>query len=242
MTTGPVYAGGDAGQALSQARDLAQQVRRAQRGTWFPLVAFAVATFGAIPVDHFGRRALTCRSVSGPGPGLRICEIHTPAEFVYWPIVLVLAYVAIAAFYLRRARTRGVGTRVQPYIVAGIVVALLLTGAALWQAHNPPPGAYDLLGMHLQGQSAGLVFRLVGPGCAIGLALLVLAWAERSRALLVFTLGYLVIVLVPIDFGWSLSRPSRWAFLPHLVIDGVVLLLAGIAFAVAQRAERRSPA
>jgi hypothetical protein len=240
MTTEPVRAGGDAGQALSLARDLAERVRRAQRGTWFPLVLFAGATFAAIPVDRLGQPSTTCRSVDGAGSGLRVCTVYTDAALVYWPIALVLAYVAIAAFYLRRSRNRGVGTRVQPYVLAGVVVALLLTGASFWQAHHPPPGTYDILGVHLSGEAAGLPFRLVGPGCAIGLALLVLAWAERSRALLVVTLGYLVIVLAPIDFGWTIAHPSRWAFLPHLVIDGGVLLLAGIGFAVAQRAARRS--
>jgi hypothetical protein len=79
-------------------------------------------------------------------------------------------------------------------------------------------------------------------GGAIGLALLVLAWAERNVALLAVTVGYLVIVLVPIDFGWVIARPSPWVALPHLVIDGCFLLLAGLGFAVAQRPAGRSAA
>ena len=81
------------------------------------------------------------------------------------------------------------------------------------------------------------MIRLASPAGAIGLALLVLAWAERNPALLVFTLGYLVIVLVPITFGWVIPL-SPWSFLPRLVIQGSVLLLGGIGFALAQRPAR----
>ena len=64
-------------------------------------------------------------------------------------------------------------------------------------------------------------------------------WPGRSAtlALLVFTLGYLVIVLVPITFGWVIPL-SPWSFLPRLVIGGSVLLLGGIGFALAQRPSR----
>jgi hypothetical protein len=98
----------------------------------------------------------------------------------------------------------------------------------------PPVDPRDFLGLHV-GHGFDLVNRLASPGCAIGIALLVLAWAERNRALLAVTVGYLVTVVVPIDLGWVLTRPSPWVFLPHLVIDGGVLLLAGLGFAVAQR-------
>src|SRR5258707_8047550 len=58
----------------------------------------------------------------------------------------------------------------------------------------------------------GVLGRLISPGAAIGVALLVLAWAERSRALLLLTLGYLaVVVLAPTSSGWV---RSPWYFLP----------------------------
>jgi hypothetical protein len=201
-------------------------VRRAQRATWFPLLVFAAATFAAIPVSRYGgHHPETCAAV----PGGRICSVYSTASFVYWPIALVLAYVAIAAFYIRRSRARGVGSRVRRYVIAGIILAALATGLSLWWVHTPPTSQYgQLLGM-------GVLGRLISPGAAIGVALLVLAWAERRRALLLLTLGYLaVVVLVPISLGWV---RSPWYFLP-LVIGGSVLLLGGIGFAVAQRPSR----
>ena len=67
-------------------------------------------------------------------PARRACTVYSNAQFVYWPIALVLAYVAIAAFYIRRSRARGIETRVRPYAIAGIIIAVALTGAALWEA------------------------------------------------------------------------------------------------------------
>jgi hypothetical protein len=54
----------------------------------------------------------------------------------------------------------------------------------------------------------GVLARLSSAEAAIGVALLVLAWAERNRALLFLTLGYLAVVLVPIRFAGSLLTVS----------------------------------
>jgi hypothetical protein len=226
MTTETAHPGDDPRQLLSGTRELAERVRRAQRATWFPLLVFAAVTFASIPVyryggiHHFGKCVVT-------GAGLRACAIYPNGEFVYWPAALVLAYAVISAFYIRRSRARGIETRVRPYAIAGIIIAVLLIGATLWA-----------LNYHWVGGPAGLHslgMRLATPTCAIGLALLVLAWAERNRALLLLTLAYLAVVLVPVNFGWVLDPLSRWYFVPRLVIDGSVLLLGGIGFALAQR-------
>ena len=188
-------------------------------------------TFASIPVYRYGGHHLATCVVTGPG--LRACTIYSNGEFVYWPVALVLAYAVIAAFYIRRSRAQGIETRVRPYVIAGIIIAVALTGAALWELHNP--SASGPVGLH------GLSQRLATPVCAIGLALLVLAWAERNRALLLLTLAYLAVVLVPVSFGWVMGPLSHWYFVPRLVIDGSVLLFGGIGFALAQR-PLRSPA
>jgi hypothetical protein len=230
MATETAYPGDDPHRLLSNTRELAQRVRKAQRATWFPLLVFAAVTFASIPVYRYGgHHPATCVAV----PGGRICTIYSNATFVYWPIALVLAYVAIAAFYIRRSRARGIETRVRPYAIAGIIIAVVLTGAALWELHNP--SATGPVGL------SGLGNRLAAPACAIGLALLVLAWAERNRALLLLTFAYLAVVLVPISFGWVMDPLSHWYFVPQMVIHGSVLLLGSIGFALAQR-PFRSPA
>jgi hypothetical protein len=232
MTIDSAYSGDDPRRLLSGVRDLVRRVRKTQRATWFPLLVFAAVTFAAIPLSRVGHRHLgTC--VAGAA-GHMVCTFYSYVGFAYWPIALVLSYVAIAAFYIRRSRASGVGTRVRPYVIAGITLALAVTGAVLWTLYHPPGtvGALPVLND---------LFPLM-PGvrysCAIGLALLVLAWAERNRALLVLTLGYLAVVLAPISFGWANGR-LQWGFLPQLVYGGSVLLLGGIGFAMAQKPWRR---
>jgi len=225
MTTEAAYPGDDPNRLLSNARELAQRVRKDQRGTWFPLLVFALLTFVSIPVRRYSGHHLDCLAVP------RVCTVYSDAEFVYWPIALVLAYVAIAAFYIHRSRARGIETRVRPYAIAGIIIAVVLTGAAVWLAHTAPsPSGNNLIG--LIGFGHGLASEI-----PIGLALLVLAWAERNRALLLLTIAYLAIVLLPIPLRMS---TVAWNLVPQLVTGGSVLLLGGIGFALAQR-PLRSP-
>ena len=233
MTSDMAYPGDDPRRLLLDTRELAQRARRAQRATWFPLLVLAAVTFAATFVYRYGGHQSTCILGRGAGAPVRACFVYSNAQFAYWPIALVLAYAVIAALYIRRSRARGIETRVRPYAIAGVVIAVALTGAALWQAHNPPIGPANGL--------TGLGLRLASGQAAIGLGLLVLAWAERNRALLLLTAAYLVVVLARVSFGWDLAPLSHWSFVPRLVIDGSLLLLGGLGFALAQR-PLRSPA
>jgi hypothetical protein len=207
---------------LSATRRLTRQVRQAQRGTWFPLLLFAVLTLASVPITRYNRHPMDCRVLPPSG---RICIAFAPWSFVYWPLALVLAYAAIAAFYVHRAHGRGVGTRVRPYVITGVIIAIVATGVSLWLVTHA-----EVLGYPSAAPSPAteFLYRLVSPEGAIGLALLVLAWVERNRALLVFGLVYLVIV----GFGWILIPPSPWLF---LVTTAAVLLLGSIGFALAER-------
>jgi hypothetical protein len=240
MTTGPAFGEGDPRQLLAGTRELKHQVRHAQRATWFPLFVFAAVVLAAIPVDRYGHYATNCTGTLGPGTVSRICTTYSTSDFAYWPVAFVLAYVAIAAFYIRTSRKRGVGTRVWPYVALGLLVAAVVTGVAVWAALNPGAGTYQLLGLHVQARLSPFAGRLASTASAIGLSLLVLASTERNKALLLFTLGYLALVLVPVNFGWVMHSPSTWPFLPSLVIDGSVLVLGGVGFALARRSPRSS--
>ena len=226
MTSGTAFSGDDPRQLLSGTRELTRQVRRTQRATWFPLLVLAAVTFAAIPFRYSPYRLGTCAATGSA----RVCTAYPPALLVYWPTALVLAYAVIAAFYIRRSQARGVGTRVRPYVVAGIILALAMTGSLLWTLYHP------------------LAFTLAGPGLfsalhsypfAIGLALVVLSWAERNEALLALALGYLTVVLVTATVG-SASGHGGLGFPVQLVIPGSVLLLGGIGFLLAQRPWRRA--
>src|SRR5262249_31121277 len=163
-------------------------------GSWFracgpaPLAkCMTAAETGQASRRAHSRHAIDCRV----NPVGRACIAFSPGSYVYWPLALVLAYAAIAVFYVHRARERGVGTRVRPYIITGVIIAVVATGASLWLVTHPGVVGYPLAAPSPAGK---LLYRLVSPEGAIGLALLVLARVERNRALLVLGLVYLAIV------------------------------------------------
>jgi hypothetical protein len=229
MTTTSVPAGDDPRRLLSDVRALAHRVRLDQRVTWFALLALAVVTIVAIPITWYFNHPDSC----APGAdGGSVCQVggHLGPIRFYWPVALLLAYTAITVYAARVTRARGLGARALPYVLTGAALVVLGTAAWLVERHyllsHPPPTDqfpyWDLL-----------LSRLVAPAGTIGVALLVLAWLERHVALLVFTLGYLAVVLVPISFGWN--PHNSWQFLAPQVINGAVLLLGAAGFAIARR-------
>jgi hypothetical protein len=220
---------------LTAVRDLTRQVRIAQRGTWFPLLIFAAVTLAAIPVHRYARHFdSACRS--GP-EGTTICTGISPSVLVYWPIALMLAYAAIAGFYVRQARRRGVGTRIRPYVAVGVVLAVLLAATWLWLAFHPLiPFSTDPIDV---APATRMVAGLATPAAAIGLALLVLAWVERNIALLGYSLVYLVIVVI--NSSRVIHSSSPWYFLPELLIPAAVLLLGSAGFALVRPAAEPLP-
>jgi hypothetical protein len=238
MTDQPGVSLGDAGYRLSAARGLVRQVRQAQRGGWFPLLLLAAVTAGAIPVDRYGHYSHACTTgLAGLG---QVCTRYSTASLWYWPVALVLAAGVAGWFYVRRCRRRGVGTPARPYVVAGAVFALLVTGVSAWAARHPLVPA-QVLGFHVAPGSplAALGYRLATPASAAGLALLPLARLEHSWALAAATLTYMVVALVPVGSGWAVARVSPWSFLPQLVTDTGVLLAGAACVGLAQRAARR---
>jgi hypothetical protein len=226
---------------LATTRALTRKVRRAQRGAWFPLALFGLATLASVPFNRYGT-SRTCSARTATG---YVCSVYSTWSLIYWPVVLVLLYIAIAWFYARRSRERGVGTRVKPYVVAGIIVAMVLTAVSIWLVTHPT-ARNDFLGLHVYPGSPlhTAIYRLVSPAAAIGLALLVLARIERNVALLIFTLGYLAIVLFlfPATRSHTPAVPhaTPWFFLPRLLVDAGVLLLGSAVFALADRRNGRS--
>jgi hypothetical protein len=231
MTSDAVPAGGDPRRLLSDTRHLARQVRLAQRVTWLPLLVLGLVTLGAIPAFRYGREVLSNCRPAGDG---EVCEVWFQTASIYWWTALVLAYLVIAGGYLRVARARGLGTRVAPYAIVGVVLVVLFTAGHMVVADflAPPDPGRPLPWVVLA------LLRLTDFSGSIGLALLVLAWLERHPALLLFALGYLTVVLVPINFGWGVHWGGRWEFAPTLVINGGVLLLGSAGFALAQRLRR----
>jgi hypothetical protein len=99
---------------------------------------FAAVTLAATPFDRYDHRhPAHCTSIQG-GRGY-VCSSYSALALWYWPVALLLAYGLISWFYLHRARRHGVGSRVQPYLVAGVVLVLLITAWALFGMRADKP-------------------------------------------------------------------------------------------------------
>ncbi len=232
MTTDPAPSGKDARQLLASSQELIERVRQNQRATWFPLFVLSAATFLAIPILRFSQRNVTnCGAPTGQG---FVCHVYSVWGVWYWPIALVVAYFGISIFYIRRAHAQGLETRIRNFVIAGIHVVVIVTAMGYWTVHLPL-GQVNILGLHMQEHSLGLIHRIAAPAFAIGVSLMVLAWIEHNRRLFYMAIVYLAIVLIPISFGWNVSQSSNWNFLPRLIIQGTILLFAGIGFAITQR-------
>jgi hypothetical protein len=241
MTTGSVSAGDDPRRLLLDIRTLTGRVRRDQRLTHVALLVLATVTFVAIPVDWLFMK------VNCDGSG---CMFARRGLLYYWPPALLLAYAAIAVSYVRAARARGLGARVLPYAITGAATAVVFTAAytaaAAYFPTHPPFGGGPMPFWWI------VLDRLIAPWGLIGLALLVLARLERNVGLLLFTVAYLLLVLLvlPTTFGFQLpdwAIPSFLsgsenqlrlsAMLPQPIV-GAVLLAAGIAFSKARRTQQ----
>jgi hypothetical protein len=220
---------GDPQRLLADTRELAQQVRRAQRVTWSALLVLGVAILLAIPFYEYGHNVPAyCQARAGG----RVCTRYSTLAFWYWPVALVVAYVLIGAIFVRRARSRGVGARVRPYVIGGIALVAAATLVTVWDLHHPLSWAALGGGLLQPGSAAGArLYRLVGPLGVIGLGLLVLARVERSRALAAFSVVYLVAVAATAPTGF---HPGR-VFLPGLLVPGLILLAGSPLFAVLER-------
>jgi hypothetical protein len=124
---------------LSTTRDLTHRVRIAQRGAWFPLLVFAAVTFGAIPFSRYGGHPTHCSSVQGRGSA---CFIHSSLALWYWPIALLVAFVLIGWFYLRRSERK---RRRHAASVRGRrrCLTALSTLWAFWAAARPRSGCHS---------------------------------------------------------------------------------------------------
>jgi hypothetical protein len=228
MTSDAVPAGSDPRRLLSDVRALAHRVRLDQRVTGLALLVLAAVLLVGIPAEWYSAHS-DCAGGADP------CHLRGLARPLYWLPALLVAYSGIGFYAARVAQARGLGALVRPYVLTGAGLALLSAAAWLaaslyWGRHGVPAHPLPPWAMVLD--------RLIAPAGTIGVALLVLAWLERHLALLAFSVVYLVVVLVPINFGWGAHWGGDWWLAPQLVIDGLLLAVGGAGFALAQRVRR----
>ncbi|WP_159026410.1 hypothetical protein [Streptomyces vietnamensis] len=246
MADASVPSPGTPQEVLAGLGELTRRVRAAQRGAWFPLLLLGVLTLGGILAGRLTFEVKTVPCPAGDPAGGTGCTLISQGSPLYWTVGLAVAYAATAVFYVRRSRDRGVGTPVRPYILTGIVLVGLVAATQMWSLRHgmPNPGEpLDFWGLRLDADSGVTLFleQLTGNATVVGLPLLVLAWVERSRVLLLLAAVYLAIELVPLrPGGWGIPATSPWSTVPHFAVPGVLLLLGALGSALAESTHRRA--
>ncbi|MFD7734235.1 hypothetical protein ACFV6F_28130 [Kitasatospora phosalacinea] len=241
MTDASVPLPGTPREVLSGLGELTRRVRAVQRDSWIPLLLFGLVTLGGVLVGRLTFHQETVPCPGGPAAPGDTCTLMRQGSPAYWTAGLLAAYAVTAWWYLHRSRRRGVGTPVRPYVLAGAAAVTALAVTTWWGASQPAPGAdLDLWGLHLAADTRAtlLVQQFLGGAAAIGVPLLVLARIDRSRALALFALGYLLIELTPVTFGWWGAAAGPWSALSRHGLPALYLLAGALLFALANRRAR----
>jgi hypothetical protein len=243
---------------LGEMTALRRQARAARHGYWFPLLLFGL--LACLSVPFYLQPAV---AAAGGGPGAMVSAngaAGPPLPFLggssplvsgylgyYWIAALLGGLLLTLLWYWRHARRIGLQTPSRGYLVTtAIIVGLAIVIPPLSQVSSP----HSLRFLHrLQVLWPGdLVVRGTFPFLIIAVGLLVLSWAERSRALavtaVVYTGASLLASLYDVSnltgrLGWNL--PAGAQSLPNVLLPGLVLLIAG-AGAFAMQRRRRATA
>lgn len=224
---------------VGEIEGVRRRTRRASRGGAVPLAILGLLVTGAAPVyaaaadrymdpQPFGE---TTYVIMHPRITLadRLLRAHPNMTDdlgigLYWLLVPPLAFAAVAAYYLWRAHRTGLS--IDGWRVAAIGAGLfaLLVAVMAYAGGQLEPDPY---------YSGFRLTDLVNPFLVVALAVLVLAWVERSRAIAVAGTLFLGLVVFanafvypdPRNGGWRNVASWGWA---TLVLGGVLLVSSGI--------------
>jgi hypothetical protein len=250
--------GTEAQEWMGDVTQLRQRTRIARQGFWFPLVILGLVIAGSTPFyfaptplgvlrGHPGRAlpAATAvplqHSTSGSFGHVTSASSYLPggaltksphAAALYWLIALPLAYVVIFAWYRLRARRRGIATSPVAYVVTGLALLAALVASSVGTANllHLPSVITRLDGSDLSVR--GLMAVL-----AVGLGLFVLAFVERSRSLLAFSVAFFALALLVNLYDLeNVAYRMGVSVGPELgvAVAGGFLLCGGLGFALAR--------
>jgi hypothetical protein len=232
---------------------LRRQARTARHAYWFPLVLFGLLTCASFPFylrstgPSSGVGLLA--SLSDPGGKWLPFFGGTPgAEYgglaYYWLAALLGGLLATLVWYRWHARRAGLATPARGYIIS---TAVVMVAAVVIPPLSLVRSPHWLRFLHpLRDLWPGdLIIRGTFPLVIIAAGLLVLAWAERSRALAITAASCVPLALleslynmgnIAYRLGWSPS--AAVAPLLNVLPSGLFLLVAGMAAFLWQRHRR----
>jgi hypothetical protein len=235
---------------LAYADQLRWRTRVARDGSWFALVVFGVVVLLAMVFYHYpGLTAsslgchsygngFSCSSVSvSPGvfgsglgsPTSPPIDHVSPWATTYWVISIFVGIATVVGFYWMRVRASGVAGRIWPFATVGLGVLVLAVASRGWITFKIP---------------ADFWIRGMQPLLVIAVGLLALALTEKSRAFLIYVIGFLGLALLSCLYDVSnlfarLGMGSEWTrnyeALPNLILPGLYLLVGGAVFYALRR-------
>ena len=225
----------DASELLAQLRALRGHARTTRHAYWFPLLLFGVLTCASAPlyIRPPSPGQLTASAAGSSGTVLTYfgnSPLISSAVPYYWLAALLGGLVVTQAWYRWHARRVGLRTPSVAYLATTFVLTALAASIPLLARVRSP----RLLG-HLRVLYPGdLTIRGTFPFVLIAAGLLVLAWAERSRALAAITVIYAASALLSSLYdvsnltqrlGWTPSFSDQ--ALPNIALPALILLAAG---------------
>ncbi|MBV1855270.1 hypothetical protein [Catellatospora tritici] len=163
---------------LKQLREQAR--RRAHGGAWLPVALLAALLLASIALYRFPFVQINAVGTSTFWAGLPDVQRSATASYAFWFLGTPLVIALIAGWYHYRARRVGVRLRLRWFVITALGALAALAVLAAVPAPLPvdpqilsdtPPTTADLL-------PAGFSTPLL----PVSLALVVLGWTERSRA------------------------------------------------------------
>ncbi len=247
-----------AGELLETLDRVRNKTRRARNGYWFPLILFGLIILGGLPlyrpvfVPHTGpvtgpigeivqsSNALDRLGLGGlPGS-------HLWGTALFWLVAVPLGYVAVAMYYVARARRTGLHGRIWPFAVGGIALfgLLLATTPGVVALFHPPEWV-----VAWQTGLADLYIRGLTPILVIALGFFVLARMERSWTLFWISFVFLMVALLANLYDisnvfyriWTPYKPHHWIvpdWAANLAVAGGFLVFVGVVSGLVAR--RRS--
>jgi hypothetical protein len=227
---------------LRELAALRRRARTARHAYWFPLVLFGLLTCASFP--FYLQPAGPLASLSNPGGKWLPFFGGASGGGYYWLAGLLGGLLATLLWYRWHARRAGLATPARGYIIGTAVLtvaALVIPPLSLVRS----PRWLGFLRELSVLWPGDLIVRGTFPFVIIAVGLLILAWAERSRALAVTAVACVALSLLESLYnvgniaywlGWNL--PPVAAPLMNVLPSGLLLLVAGLVAFLWQRRHR----
>ncbi|MFF0722149.1 hypothetical protein [Micromonospora sp. NPDC003816] len=200
----PRGAAEEAAETLTRLKRIRRRTRRrAHGGVWLPALGFALLLLSSMSLYRSPLAQPNSISVEHPfWAGLPDEQVSAVASYVFWFVGTPLLFAAIAGWYAWRARRHGVRVAWPLVAATGLGVLVLFAVLAAVPTGALSDGLTSRSGLHWAG--------LLTPLLPAGLAVVVLGWAEHSRALIAAG-SWITLLTVWLCATYPLGRLPGWS-------------------------------